>query len=267
MPRSRPRHSNKNKKNARHQTKAKQLRPIPQRRGGIKLQILYSLGFQLASVGLFTVFLSIGFYLLKERTEVAVWMFFLAFVSLAFAGALFVQERLLYEPETSGTLRPANDPDPPLPPGCIKAQPESIGIFYGGSVAFTPYEQITIIEVAGERLLWLNRTDKGRLSISAKIFSEDSRIVAEIADNNFTINPNNFFRRERPDKSTLVVYDQKNNQVLHVRYLNPLAIKVTGIFRYRNHFPVIVSENNLRVGGVTFTEVCTNGSGTVYSAQ
>ena len=168
------------------------------------MQIFYSLGFQIALAVLFAVFLSFGFYFLKERPEVATWMFFFSVVSVALAVTFSVQERLLYEPETSGRLRPARDADPPVPPDCHKNSPDSFAVFYGGAVAYTAQGDITIIEVASQPLLSVNRTPEG-LSISARIYSQDGRIVAEIVDNKFTINQNNYFKRECPDKSTLIV--------------------------------------------------------------
>jgi hypothetical protein len=265
MPISRSRAKRKkHKKLARDNPKTKhQLRS--KQSGGIKLQIFYGLGFQIALAVLFAVFLSLGFHFLKERPEVATWMFFLSVVSVALAVTFFVQERLLYEPETSGKLRPANDPDPPAPPGCLKNSPAAFGVFYGDSVAYTSQGQVTIVEINGERLLSVERTPKG-LSLFATVRSRDGHIVAEIVDNNFTINPNNYFKRSRPDKSTLVVYDQNNQAVLSVRYLNRLAVRVLGRFRGSNNFFVNITEQQTEIGAGVIRGSCSNDTMIIISA-
>src|SRR6266404_1665740 len=170
MPVSRSRQRNKRKKNTRKKSKTIQQKRPKQIGRRIKMQIFYNLGFQIALTVLFAVFLSLGLYFLKERPELAVWMFFLSVVSVALAVAFFIQERLLYEPETSGTLRPAREPNPLLPPGCQQGSPDAFAVFYGGSVAFTSQGEITIVKIADEPLLSVQRTPNGLL-ISARIFS------------------------------------------------------------------------------------------------
>jgi hypothetical protein len=163
------------------------------------------------------------------------------------------------ETEFSGLLEPANDPTPPLPRNCKKESPNAIGIFYGNSVAFTSQNQIAIVQIAGEQLLRVERTSGG-LSINAQIFSEDGRIVATIENNEFSINPNNYFRRVRPDRSTLLVYDQHNLQVLNIRYLNSNWIQVLGVFRLANHMPVTIREDVTIIGESGMSGACSNDS-------
>ena len=73
--------------------------------------------------------------------------------------------------------------------------------------------------------------------------------MADIEDNEFHINQNNHFRQKRPDNHTLIVYDQRNVQVLHIRYLNPRAVKVLGTFHCPDHASVVVLEDSVSIGG------------------
>jgi hypothetical protein len=109
--------------------------------------------------------------------------------------------------------------------------------------------------VRKESVLSIGKSGSG-MTVSAKVFSRDGRIVAQIVDNGFFINPNNFFRRERPDKSTLVVYDQEGRQVLVVRYLNPSAVKILGIFNFPGISPIIIEENQQAFEGVVVSRYC-----------
>jgi len=153
--------------------------------------------------------------------------------------------------EISGQLMPANDPDPPT--HCSKIPNDAIKIFLGNSTAWTDSTawtgrvETTILSVAGQKLLSIRKIG-GAVAISARIYSRDGRIVAEIVDNFFRINPNNYFRREHPDASTLVVYDQYNRKVLDVRYLNRLSLKFLGIFDFPDRRPVVIEEEQQKLG-------------------
>lgn len=76
--------------------------------------------------------------------------------------------------------------------------------------------------------LSLRRIDN-ELLISAKIHSLDGKIVAEIRDNEWILNPNNYFRINF-DKSALEVTDDYEIPILQVEYLDANNIKLGGIF-------------------------------------
>jgi hypothetical protein len=107
----------------------------------------------------------------------------------------------------------------------------------------------------------VSKTGDG-LAVSAKVFSQDSRIVAEVVDNEFHINPNNFFRRERPDKHTLIVYDQQGREALNIRFLNPSSVRVSGIFFHPNRAtPLVISQDRVTLsGGSVIIGSCHKGS-------
>ena len=52
-------------------------------------------------------------------------------------------------------------------------------------------------------------------------------MIAEIVDNRFYINPNNFFRIEKPDSHSLLVYDLNNKKVIDIRYINSHTVRVS----------------------------------------
>lgn len=234
--------------------------------GGVKLNILYNLFSQIAFSVLFATFLAFGLYYLKEKPSLAAWLLFFAWVSIGLAVNFFFQERYNAESETSGVLRPASDPNPLTPHNCSPDSPNDLAVFYGGGVAYSTFNPLTIVEIAGKELLSVERVN-GNLLISAEIYDVYGKIIAEIKNNEFTINQNNFFRRERPDKSTLIVYDQYNVEVLNIRYLNPSAIKVLGTFRYKNRPPVVIRENEMEFGGGIISGDCGNDVRTILSLE
>lgn len=148
--------------------------------------------------------------------------------------------------QIAGQLYPGTDPDPPtqcrplLPPDVLK-------IFLGNSMAWTPKDEHVVIRVDGENILSLKRIGTA-IAISAIVRSKDGRVVAEIANNHFHINPNNYFRTERHNSSSLIVYDQQDRKVLDVRYLNRSSILFLGIFEFPDRRPVVIEPQRQRIG-------------------
>ncbi len=154
-----------------------------------------------------------------------------------------------------GLLIPGDEPDPALPSSCYRVHPvppDALRVYLGGDAGYTTADQVTVLTVRGTDLLALRRTSKG-LAINAKTFSEDGKIIAEIIDNRFYINPNNFFKMVRPDSHSITVYDLRNRKVLDIRFINSHSVKVLGIFQLPGVAPVIIDEAQLSVGGINIT--------------
>jgi len=128
-------------------------------------------------------------------------------------------------------------------------------LFFGNSVAYTNTFPHTVIEVKDEQLLVINK-EKEKITISAKFFSRDGKIVAQLKDNTFYINPNNYFRIERPNDHKLILYDQETTQILNVEYMNPSVIKLLGTFYLPNRPPLIIGEDWQTFGGLKMSGNC-----------
>lgn len=129
----------------------------------------------------------------------------------------------------------------------------AFALFFGNSVAYTNEFPHTIIQVGNDPLLVINKLDD-RLTISAKFFSRDGKIIAELRDNKFDINPNNYFHIERPNEHILIVYDQEAKQILNIEYLNPSAMKLLGKFYLPNRPPIIIDEEWQNFGGIKLSK-------------
>jgi hypothetical protein len=75
----------------------------------------------------------------------------------------------------------------------------------------------------------------GKLALSANIFDARGTVVATIENNEFDLNRNNYFKKKNPDLSTMVVYDQSNDEVINLRFLNPDAFRIKAKLNYRGH--------------------------------
>jgi hypothetical protein len=93
---------------------------------------------------------------------------------------------------------------------------------------------------------------KGGLAVDARVFSSDRRIVADIEKNTFTVNPNNYFKIKRPDKSTFVVYNQQDEVSLSVDFVAPNYMVVNRTFYHPNiRSPLVATSDAVKIGGLT----------------
>jgi hypothetical protein len=109
--------------------------------------------------------------------------------------------------------------------------------------------------MAGEPMLEVAEKDGGLL-VSAKVFDRDGKIIAKIIDNEFFLNRNNMFRADRPDKSTLEVFDQYDKRVLFVRYLNKRAIAIFGEFYHPDAGRISINEKAVVRNGMAVSNSC-----------
>lgn len=89
----------------------------------------------------------------------------------------------------------------------------------------------------------------GRLFVSTKIFDLDGKIVCEIIDNEWSLNSNNYYKRNY-DSHAVEVIDQFDNVVLSAEMINQQTILVNGIinikgggimFAYGDHLAMLAS--------------------------
>ena len=203
---------------------------------------------------IFTVTLGLFFYFLNKKKP-RVWVP-LGLTALAVVGFYLValnHEKEFSETEISGLLRPASEPTPPT--SCDSIPKDALILLFGDSASYTTQPHHTILNVAGKDLVSIDRKDGG-IAITSMIFSADTRIVAKITDNKFDINPSNYFRRERPDHHTLEVFDQHDQRILYVRYLNSSTMKILGTFHTTKGI-ILVNENEVTLpGGPHLSKYC-----------
>jgi hypothetical protein len=153
---------------------------------------------------------------------------------------LFVHDALnnpIAENPMTGFLIPANDPTPMLPGG-FPSPTNAVTLFLGNSASIVYWFPHNVIKYKGQSLLTIFNSPRG-VSVSAKMFGANGSIVCMLESNQFTINPSNFLIRYMPDKSTLIVRDADNVEVLNMRYLNSTYVSL--VFTRK---PVIPNEIN-----------------------
>ncbi len=164
------------------------------------------------------------------------------------------------ETDVSGYLIPANDPTPPIPSQCNRmgqtVPPDAIALYLGTSMAWSSGEGIRVITIAGKDVLTIYRSQEG-IYLDAAVVGANGLYIAKIEKNKFLRNPKTSWYQNRPDRSTLEIHDDQDRVVLYVRYLNPTAIKVRGIFYHPNGRPLIIEEDKMRTpGGMVLSRFC-----------
>lgn len=186
--------------------------------------------------------ISIGFFFhfLGKDTTKSIWSGLAVWVFIGLSIALYVHNKANSETQTSGVLKPSNLSTPSNP--CSGSVPEkAITLIFGKMATYTTKTPHTVLRYKDEDLLIIDKKENG-MSISAKFRSRDKKIVAELIDNKFVINPNNYFRKDRPNKSTLIVFDQEGTEILNIQYLNELAMQLSGIFYLPQRPPLILGD-------------------------
>lgn len=105
-----------------------------------------------------------------------------------------------------------------------------INVHLGDSIAFIRAFPQTIIKVNDHPVLTLYRGNDDKMFISAVIRDEYGRVVVDMNENGFEVNPNNVIRMSRPSRSNLIVKDQDGDELLNVSYLNPQNIRIHARF-------------------------------------
>lgn len=167
------------------------------------------------------------------------------------------------------TIVPADEPTPKLW-GC-NANPQALTVVLGGAAVVSCARDSHCVvlrdnhrEGSESELLWLDRTGN-TMSIGAKLFSRDGKIVAVVSNNETHANPSAAFTWERPDPHTVVVTDQYTQTVLDLKFLNPRAIYLEGVFYDAAGLRLKVEKDRLLIGGNTFERNCVSGSGTAFA--
>jgi len=155
----------------------------------------------------------------------------------------------------TGVLTPADDP---MPLTCdMPGVPDSMTRIYAGNSmqVASPDHETALLKVDGDMLLSVTSTSVGLL-VSAKIYDENQALVV-IKDNRFEANKNLGFSPKRPDPHTLIVYNNWDKEVFKIRFLNPKAVRVTGVFYYPGFsYPVVITDDKIIVNGSDFMSLC-----------
>jgi hypothetical protein len=131
----------------------------------------------------------------------------------------------------AGTLHPENIPTPVN--DCVEIAPkDAFFVFVGPKVASFDSGQSQYVLVAGKSAPALTvEFNKNDLIIKGSVYDIKGLRVAIIESGSFKrIDENNSSVLRSGDSSTLIVKDGDGNELFFLRYLNPHAVEIRGVF-------------------------------------
>jgi hypothetical protein len=132
----------------------------------------------------------------------------------------FSQQTGTLKPKYSGTSKTSSEPY------------TSVGVDQNSQVYTIKMSEGSIVQPLGRYAPFSISRDKNGLLISAIVHSLDGKIIAKIINNEWVLNPNNYFRKNFY-KSALEVIDEYDIPELQVEYLDESRIKIGGIFHLK----------------------------------
>jgi hypothetical protein len=166
------------------------------------------------------------------------------------------------EVQLSTRLFPGKAQTPPLP---MPTPDNALKVFLGWrGIAWTTKMPHTILEMAGDKMIEINRSGDALSVTILRIFDDRSNIIARVDEDGFWVE--NFTRKKRPDPSTLVVFDHNDKEALRIVFINQTSLYVTGVFHHpRVVIPTIVSDEFISINGNRFSGAAFGGNATDIS--
>lgn len=176
----------------------------------------------------------------KRNKMVTFWLYASFFFSLATPISLFIYNRVKEKEEKKNKIEEYNrtTPTSTLTPNNNAVQlgdEDVIEITVGGMGTVVKVKELkragvkAPIQMDNYEPVIIKLDAKNNLLVSSKIYDNSGKIVAEIVDNTWRINPNNVFTREF-NNNMLQVIDNYGNVVLAVNFLSSSTIVIHGVF-------------------------------------
>ena len=148
-------------------------------------------------------------------------------------------------------LIPGNKPAPDsVCGGSQKNLPNGAIAFFLGSNEFwtTDDMQNNILTLDDGLTIAMKRKEDGLL-FSVEMFDTEKKLVAKINNNKSILISKNYSYNERPDRSTLSLYDDHDREMLHIEYLNKQNVLIRGVLTGRNGTTIFITDDFIIVPG------------------
>lgn len=133
------------------------------------------------------------------------------------------------------------------PPGALMATVGSDRVIHTGRGVFTPFK---VADCSGPGF---EVTPKG-LVVDDFGYDGDGSVAFTVRQNLFERLMGDWLHMHRPDASSLGVYDEWENEILYVRYLSPVAVRVRGRFLCGEYPPVTIRDSSVSVGDARYSQ-------------
>jgi hypothetical protein len=207
-----------------------------------------------AVIAVVTVFSILAAYELTIREVSQGWVLACVLFIQGSIGGGYLVWLYFQPPEPTGPLIAANDPPPPL--GCDEVPgPHDLLMAFGTDRVIGkgpgPFSPLVVDDCA---VLSLARKGSG-LMLRAFGYDFNNDIAFRVMDNVYEPSMPLQLRALRPDRSTFVLLDRFDKEVLYVRYLNPHAVRIRGRFLCGEQPQAVINDDVVLMGGIRINGV------------
>jgi hypothetical protein len=122
-------------------------------------------------------------------------------------------------------------------------------VYLGAYLAWSDKFPHIVVQMCDEEILTIDRRPNGSIVLSVlRLYDERGKIILRFDGGEFWSADG--IRVKRPDKSTIVVYNTSDKEVLNVKLLNLQSVYITGVFHYPGIRPIIVDTTRVQIGGM-----------------
>jgi hypothetical protein len=125
-----------------------------------------------------------------------------------------------------GTLIPANDPMPEH--WCNGKVGNRFRVYFGDYLVVINGFPNKVLSIGKEDMLVIDKNKAGHIIIKSLLVFDGDRLIAKVDENSWQVD--SFKKTE--NRSTLIVYDHLDDEVLRLSFLNQNAIRLSGIFQH-----------------------------------
>jgi hypothetical protein len=115
-------------------------------------------------------------------------------------------------------------------PVASRVPKNAIAFFLGSNEFWTTGDfHNNILTLDNQPVISMRKTELGLL-FSVEMFDPERKLVAKISSNKSILVPNNYSYKLRPDQSILSLYNDHDEEILYIQYLNRHDVVIRGLF-------------------------------------
>jgi hypothetical protein len=170
---------------------------------------------------------------------------------IALVGCHVVGPNLPAETENHGWLLPAELPVPTT--NCF---PDGRGLMFiaGRNIAKFDSDAVkaTLLTLDSTHIISVEQQDN-KLSFNVDLFDDDGNIAVKIIRNEFHLTPNSkvSYQERSDDRSAITVHDNKDREILYIKYANPKTVFIRGIFHSSEGNSAVIDDDEITLHGTS----------------
>jgi hypothetical protein len=154
--------------------------------------------------------------------------------------------------------------------GYAKPPRNSLKVLLGDALYVVTAESGTVLRLAGQDMVRVTFVKRpwpfaDRVKVYARVFDQTGRIVGKVEGNTWTVNPNNYFKKEYSSHAIRV--EDQFGQIFSIEFLNPDCVRILGTFRWAGRSIQALPDRLVLPGNNVFIKLYAEGGGTFINIR